>query len=151
MESDLAAHYAALTASAPEPDPRTALGTAGGFLRDDPLASPPPLQLHAAREVAEALAARCPRDTSIFGVIVNRTTVTLPTFHGPATASDLAAIRWALVGLTESEATAVAQRSGWTIRVVERDGVPLTVIRDRENDRIDVVVRDRIVMSTSVG
>ena len=143
--------YAALTASAPDTEVRDALRSARPFLLLAPLHTPTPIELHAGRQVAEALTAHCHLSSSIFGVILNRTAVTLPVVHGPASGQDEAAIRWALVGLTESEADLVAPRSGWTIRVVQRDGTNIVGDKSGVANRIGVVIRNGIGMSTSTG
>jgi len=140
----LDADYAALTDAAPDPELQQALHDAAGRLAG-PLR---PLEIHGARIVQEALVSRCGLSTTIFGLIVNRTTVTLPPPTAPA-ANDQNTFQFALVGFTETEAKRVAGQSGWTIRVLERDGVALPGTRDRISNRINVAVQDGIVATVS--
>jgi hypothetical protein len=136
------ADYAALIEAATDPDLRQALHDAAGLLAE-PGRPPKPLELHGARIVQEALVSQCDLSTTIFGLIVNRTTVTLPA----PTASDMNTFQFALVGFTEGEAQQVAKQSGWTIRVLERDGVFGTRTQGKVGNRINVSVQDGIVVS----
>jgi hypothetical protein len=141
------ADYAALTDAAPDPELHQALHDAAGLLAA-PLRDLTPLETHSARIVQEALVSRCGLSTAIFGLIVNRTNVTLPPPSAP-TANDQNAFQFALVGFTEAEAQRVAEQSGWTIRVIERDGVAVAATADRVGDRINVAVQDGIVITVS--
>ena len=65
---------------------------------------------------------------------------------------DLAAASAALAGLTEAEATAVAEANGWTMRVVELDGESLPVTMDFQFNRVNVAVTGGVVTAaTSIG
>ena len=136
--------YAALTEAATNPDLRQALHDAAGLLAE-PGRPPQPLELHGARIVQEALVSQCDLSTTIFGLIVNRTTVTLPA----PTSSDMNTFQFALVGFTEAEAQQVAKKSGWTIRVLERDGQfgLGTRTQVKIGNRINVSVQDGIVVA----
>ena len=143
----LDADYAALTEAAPDPELQQALHDAAGRLAG-PIRPLTPLETHSARIVQEALVGRCDLSTTIFGLIVNRTSVTLPPPSAPS-ANDQNVFQLALVGFTEHEATRVAEQSGWTLRVVEQDGVGLPATSDRRSDRINVVLQDGIVIAVS--
>jgi len=144
------ADYAALTDAATDPQLQQALHDAAGLLAA-PLRPLTPLETHSARIVQEALVARCDLSTTIFGLIVNRTSVTLPAPATPATptANDQNTFQFALIGFTEAEADRVAEQSGWTIRVVERDSAAIPATADRVSNRIDVAVQDGIVVAVA--
>jgi len=141
------ADYAALTEAAPDPGLQQALHDAAGLLAA-PLRPLTPVETHSARIVQEGLVRRCGLSTTIFGLIVNRTSVTLPAPTAPG-ANDQNAFQFALVGFTEAEAKRVAEQSGWTLRVIERDGVSIPFTSVRVGNRIDVVVQDGIVVAVS--
>jgi hypothetical protein len=65
---------------------------------------------------------------------------------------DLAAASAALAGLSEAEATKVAEANGWTLRVVERDGESGPVTADFLMNRVNVAVTAGIVTAAmSIG
>ncbi len=54
-----------------------------------------------------------------------------------------------LVGLSESSATRLAQRNGFRVRVVARDGRNFPVTRDFRRDRVNLsIVRGRVIRAT---
>ena len=56
-----------------------------------------------------------------------------------------------LVGLTEDEATKVAQGNGWTIRVVSRDGEQFMLTTDYSFSRVNISVVASLVTEVTVG
>jgi hypothetical protein len=57
----------------------------------------------------------------------------------------------ALVGLSESEAAAMAKDKGWELRVVSRDGEDFMVTQDYKTDRVNITVKSGKVTKASVG
>ena len=56
-----------------------------------------------------------------------------------------------LVGLTEDEATKVAQENGWTIRVAARDGEQFMLTTDYSFSRVNISVVASLVTEVTVG
>jgi len=56
-----------------------------------------------------------------------------------------------VVGMTESEATVVIERAGFTVRVVARDGETFMVTEDFRADRVNVVVVEGVVTDAYMG
>ena len=56
-----------------------------------------------------------------------------------------------LVGLTEDEATKVAQEKGWTIRVAARDGEQFMLTKDYLFSRVNITVVASLVTEVTVG
>ncbi|MCX6527615.1 MAG: hypothetical protein NTU52_06445 [Actinobacteria bacterium] len=56
-----------------------------------------------------------------------------------------------LVGLTEDEATKVAQGNGWTIRVAARDGEQFMLTKDYLFSRVNITVVASLVTEVTVG
>jgi len=56
-----------------------------------------------------------------------------------------------VVGLTEAEATAVAEQLGYTVRVVARDGEAYMVTRDLRWDRVNLVIEAGVVTDAYMG
>jgi hypothetical protein len=57
----------------------------------------------------------------------------------------------AIVGLDEAEAQQLVEERGWVFRVVQRDGVDLTVTMDYREDRLDAKVTDGVVIAATIG
>ena len=82
-----------------------------------------------------------PADTTPVDSTPVDTAVTQTTAGGEGTdAVALDAASKALVGLGEADATVAAQANGWTLRVVQRDGVDLAVTADFSPSRVNVAV-----------
>jgi hypothetical protein len=56
-----------------------------------------------------------------------------------------------LVGLTEEEATKVAESKGWMIRVSSRDGEDFQMTMDYVTNRVNLAIVDGKVTGVSVG
>jgi hypothetical protein len=67
----------------------------------------------------------------------------------PAAVDQQAAER--LVGLTEEEATKLAESNGWAVRVVSRDGESFPITMDYRTDRVNLTVENGVVTAVSVG
>lgn len=66
---------------------------------------------------------------------------------GATVVVDLAAAADLLVGVTEDEASKLAEQNGWTMRVVRRDGEDLAVTDDYSESRVNVAVEAGVVLS----
>jgi hypothetical protein len=60
---------------------------------------------------------------------------------------DLSVAADLLVGVSEDEATTLAEQNGWTLRVVRRDGEDLAVTEDYSESRVNVAVEAGVVLS----
>ena len=50
-----------------------------------------------------------------------------------------------LLGLSEAEATKVAEAAGWTLRVARRDGLDLILSQEYNGSRVNVAVEKKVV------
>ena len=57
----------------------------------------------------------------------------------------------ALVGLTEDEATKVAESNGWIVRISSRDGEEFQLTMDYLANRVNLAIADGKVTGVSVG
>ena len=56
-----------------------------------------------------------------------------------------------LIGMNITDAEQLAQSSGFTLRIVERDGESFAITMDYRTDRVDVKVTNDIITEYSVG
>lgn len=56
-----------------------------------------------------------------------------------------------LIGLTEDEASKIAQERGWMIRVAMRDGEAFMLTTDYRQDRVNVVIVKTLVTAVQIG
>ena len=56
-----------------------------------------------------------------------------------------------LIGMTETDATAEAERNGWTVRVVARDGEEYMVTMDYVDTRANLSIEADIVVDATAG
>ena len=73
---------------------------------------------------------------------------TLPAVDAPTPTQEEAV---ALVGLTEDEATKVAESNGWIVRVSSRDGEEFQLTMDYVANRVNLAITDGKVTGVSVG
>lgn len=57
----------------------------------------------------------------------------------------------ALVGLTETEATKLAEENGWQVRVAARDGETFPLTMDYREDRVNLTIVDAVVTEVLIG
>lgn len=51
-----------------------------------------------------------------------------------------------LIGLKEKKAKKMANKAGYHLRVIERDGLPCIITRDYRTDRLNVVVANQEIL-----
>ncbi|MBU6241345.1 MAG: hypothetical protein KJS66_06100 [Acidobacteria bacterium] len=73
---------------------------------------------------------------------------TLPAVDAPTPTQEEAV---ALVGLTEDEATKVAESNGWIVRISSRDGEEFQLTMDYLTNRVNLAIADGKVTGVSVG
>jgi len=56
-----------------------------------------------------------------------------------------------LVGLTETEATKLAEENGWQVRIAARDGETFPLTMDYREDRVNLTIVDAVVTEVLIG
>lgn len=65
--------------------------------------------------------------------------------------ADIDKVKEALIGLTKQEASTICKSNGFTMRVTQKDDVNYIVTCDLRFDRINIELKNDLVVSCSVG